>query len=68
MPIVPLVIQGSREILPANKYLPVKGALKIKVLKSINTKDGTKMSSKELKDIVRKKILDTLDEPDLLVK
>lgn len=68
MPIVPLVIQGSREILPANKYLPVKGVLKIKVLKSINTKDGTKMSSKELKDIVRKKILDTLDEPDLLVK
>ena len=68
MPIVPLVIQGSREILPANKYLPAKGALKIKVLKSINTKDGTKMSSKELKDIVRKKILDTLDEPDLLVK
>ena len=66
MPLVPLVINGSRKILPANKFLPNIGNLSIHILEAINTHHKSFDSSKELKKLSRERILKVLDEPDLL--
>ncbi len=66
MPLVPLVIIGSRKILPANKFLPNTGNLCVHILETIDTNHEAFNSSKELKKLSRERILKVLGEPDLL--
>lgn len=65
MPIVPVVIHGAREVLPADRILLRRAPLRIDVLAPISPIYG---SSKALAEQARQRILTVLDEPDLLRK
>jgi len=67
IPLIPLVIRGSRKILPAEKFLPVHGKIKIDILTAIKPNNKTYQSSRSLSNLARKKILEKLNEPDLLL-
>jgi len=66
LPVVPIVIRGSRLILPAGAALPSPGALSIEVLSAIQPEDPAFASSAELTETARQAILARLGEPDLL--
>lgn len=65
LPVVPLVISGSRHILPAQRFLPRHGHLRIDVLPPIHPQDHPARDSKGLAQAARQRILHHLDEPDL---
>lgn len=66
IPVVPLVISGAREILPARTWLPRRGRLRIDLLQAICPQDPAYDSSKKLAARARLQMLAVLDEPDLL--
>lgn len=66
IPIVPVVISGSRKILPAEAVLPRHGHLVIDVLDPIDSRDPAWSTSRKLAEQARQRILAVLDEPDLL--
>ena len=66
VPVVPVVISGSRHILPAGRSLPRHGNLRIDILNPIDPSDVAFENSKALADLARQRILDVLGEPDLL--
>jgi len=68
VPLVPMVINGSREILPANTFLPRTGTIDIHILNAISPENNAFNSSKELAALSRQRILEVLNEPDLLVE
>lgn len=65
LPIVPIVIEGSRHILPARRVLPRPGHLRIEVLDAIRPADPAFCSSRALAEAARQRILAVLEEPDL---
>jgi len=67
VPIVPVVISGSRQVLPGGKLLPRHGHLRVEILDPIDCGDPAYCSSRELADAARRAMLAVLDEPDLLV-
>jgi len=64
--VVPVVIRGARKILPARVWLPRHGTLSIDVLHPIRPSDPAYQSSKSLAAEARRRMLQILDEPDLL--
>jgi 1-acyl-sn-glycerol-3-phosphate acyltransferase len=66
VPVVPVVISGSRHILPAGRVLPRHGHLHLEVLNPIDPTAAEFASSRDLAEAARQKILEVLDEPDLL--
>ncbi len=66
VPVVPVVISGSRRLLPAGRALPRRSQLRVEVLNPIDPAENAFGSSKSLADLARRKILEVLDEPDLL--
>jgi 1-acyl-sn-glycerol-3-phosphate acyltransferase len=66
LPIVPIVIFGSRYILPAERLMPRHGHIRIEVLNPIEPSNSTFKNSKDLAELTRQRILTILDEPDLL--
>lgn len=62
--IVPVVIRGSRQILPARRILPRHGQLEIDVLEPIRPGER-ECNSRSLAADCRQRILAVLDEPDL---
>jgi 1-acyl-sn-glycerol-3-phosphate acyltransferase len=66
LPVVPLAINGSRRILPARRFLPRHGRLRIEVLEPVLPDQPCFRSSKLLAEIARRRVLAVLDEPDLL--
>ena len=66
LPVVPVVISGSRHIMPAATFLPRHGHLVIDVLDPIGPDDPAFGNSKDLAGLTRQRILTVLDEPDLL--
>jgi 1-acyl-sn-glycerol-3-phosphate acyltransferase len=66
VPVVPVVISGSRRILPAEKILPQHGHLRIDILNPIEPSHKSFSSSKTLAELARQDILQVLEEPDLL--
>jgi 1-acyl-sn-glycerol-3-phosphate acyltransferase len=66
MPIVPLVISGTRYVMPANRYLPRYGPIKIDILAPITPDHASYSHHRELAKTVRQSILAVLDEPDLV--
>lgn len=66
LPVVPVVISGSRWILPAGKILPRRGEISISMLAAITPVHAAFGSSKKLADYSRQRILSVLDEPDAL--
>ena len=67
VPIVPVVIRGSRAILPAESILPRPGRLEIEVLESVDLgADEPGNRAMRLKQRARDRVLAAIDEPDLL--
>lgn len=66
LPIVPVVISGSRGVLPAATILPRRGRLAIDMLTAIEPSDPAFDNSKDLAELARQRILTVLNEPDLL--
>jgi 1-acyl-sn-glycerol-3-phosphate acyltransferase len=66
MPIVPIVISGTRYVLPASRYLPRYGRIRVDILAPINPDHGSYSNHRELAKTVRKRIIAVLDEPDLV--
>lgn len=64
--VVPLVINGSRHILRGGTVLPRHGNLRIDILDAIEPTDAVFADGKELAALARDRILQVLDEPDLL--
>ena len=65
LPLVPVVIRGSRQILPARTMMPRRGRLKIDILQAIDPADPAFGNSALLAELARQRILTVLDEPDL---
>lgn len=66
MPLVPVVIRGSRAILPTGSVLPRRGHLKIDVLDPVLPDHPAYAEHRSLAEHARQQILTVLDEPDLL--
>jgi len=66
IPLVPVAINGSREILPPTTLWPRRKNLRVDVLDPIDPEDPAYTSSAALASLARARILDVLDEPDLL--
>ena len=66
MPVVPAVISGSRQVMPGGHILPRHGHLRIDVLNPIEPGDLAYGDSSDLAELSRQRILEVLDEPDLL--
>ncbi|MEQ1803404.1 MAG: lysophospholipid acyltransferase family protein [Gammaproteobacteria bacterium] len=64
IPVVPVVIRGSRSMLPASRALPRPGRLEIIVKPAIRPAPSSPAAS--LQEEARRSILADLDEPDLL--
>jgi len=67
LPIVPVAIRGARKIVPPKSLWPRQGSLQIDFLQPIEPFDSAYESSAELAEATRQKILEVLDEPDLLL-
>ncbi len=68
LPVVPVVISGSRALLPAATILPRRGHLSIDMLDPIEPGDPAFDNSKDLAELARQRILSVLQEPDLLAQ
>jgi 1-acyl-sn-glycerol-3-phosphate acyltransferase len=66
VPVVPAVISGSRQVYPGGHILPRHGHLRIDVLQPIEPGDPAFGASATLAELSRQRILEVLDEPDLL--
>lgn len=66
MPVVPIAIGGSRQMLPAGRFLPHRGPLTIDILPAIAPGDPAYDSHRDLAETSRQRILAVLGEPDLL--
>ncbi len=66
LPVVPVIIEGARQMMPANRRLPVPGKLSIEVLEPIPTSDIAYRSSRSLATLSRERMLAVVSEPDLL--
>ena len=66
MPVVPVVLSGSRHVLPGGHVLPRHGHLRIDVMNPIEPSDAAYENSRDLAELSRQRILEVLDEPDLL--
>jgi 1-acyl-sn-glycerol-3-phosphate acyltransferase len=66
MPIVPVAISGTREMLPAGRFWPWPSRIRIDILPPINPDDPAFENHRLLADTARQRILAVLNEPDLL--
>ena len=66
LPVIPAVISGSRQIMPGGHILPRHGHLRIDVLNPIEPDDPAYDNSRVLAELSRQRVLEVLDEPDLL--
>jgi 1-acyl-sn-glycerol-3-phosphate acyltransferase len=66
LPVVPIAISGTREMLPARRVLPRRTQLLIDILPAISPGDEAFASSRHLAETARQAILAVLDEPDLV--
>lgn len=64
LPVVPIVIRGSRHILPAHVWLPHHGRLEVEVLPAIAPAGRNGDAARALRDAVRGEILARCGEPD----
>ncbi len=66
MPIVPIVISGTRHMLPSLRMLPRFSPIRVDVLPPINPDHESFEKHRELAKLARQRILAVLDEPDLV--
>ena len=66
VPVVPVVISGTRHVLPAGRILPRHGHFRIDILNPLDRSNPAYGDSRALAAEARRNILEVLDEPDLL--
>ncbi len=66
IPVVPVAISGTREMLPAGRLLPKRVDLTIDILPAISPGDDDYGNSRALAESARQRIIAVLGEPDLL--
>ena len=66
LPVVPIAISGTREMLPAGRIMPWPSPIKFQILPPITPDHPQFSESRALAEAARQAILDALDEPDLL--
>jgi len=66
MPVVPVAIHGSRDMMPMRHFLPRPRRLHIEILEPIPIDDPAFENHRELAEVARQRILEHLGEPDLL--
>jgi 1-acyl-sn-glycerol-3-phosphate acyltransferase len=64
LPVVPVVIQGARQKLPAGRFLPAPGPLRVRICEPV-VGGSTEISARVLLAGARRAMLAHLDEPDL---
>jgi len=65
MPVVPVVIHGARQVLPADTFLPRRGPLRVEILEPLPLPAGPDPVV-TLREGARAAILERLGEPDLV--
>lgn len=65
LPVVPVSIRGTRQLLPARTLLPFHAKLRVDILKPIDTRH---CNSAEIAELARQSILAVLEEPDLVTE
>ena len=68
VPLVPVVIRGSRNILPAETFRVRRGPLRIDILVPISPGDPEYAHHKSVAAVARERMLAILDEPDLTAR
>ena len=66
MPVVPIAISGTREMLGADRNLPRPAPIRVDILPPILPDDAAYGNHHSLAEAARQRILAVLDEPDLL--
>ena len=66
LPVVPVAISGTREMLPSGRILPWPVPLTIRILPAIAPGDPDFTDNRRLAEAARQRILEVLDEPDLV--
>lgn len=66
LPIVPIVIQGTRSCLPPGSIRPRPGRIRVRILPAIRPEGAAADAASVLRDAARAAILRHLDEPDLI--
>jgi len=64
LPIVPIVIRGSRQILPAHQLIPIPSRISV-IIKPIVNPERDEISPADLIRACRQRILEDLNEPDI---
>lgn len=67
LPVVPVVIHGSRQILPAHCWWPRPGSLEVEVLPAVAPQGRRGDDARELRRQVREDILKACGEPDAAI-
>jgi 1-acyl-sn-glycerol-3-phosphate acyltransferase len=65
VPVVPVVIRGSRDVLPSGVRLPRRARLEVIVRRPIAPQGTTPEAIAHVREASRHAILELLDEPDL---
>lgn len=66
MPVVPVAISGTREMMPSKQLIPRPAELNVDILPAFAPGDKVFASSRKLAEASRQRILAALDEPDLI--
>lgn len=66
LPVVPVAISGTRDMLPSGRHLPCPVPLTIHILPAIRPADPDFSDNRRLAEAARQRIIAVLDEPDLL--
>lgn len=64
LPVVPVVIHGARQKLPAGAFLPAPGPLRVRICEPV-LGEGAALSARTLLTATRRRMLVHLEEPDL---
>lgn len=67
-PLVPVVISGSRAILPMGRFLPIRGDLTIQIIDPVMPDHPAFARHRLLAEEARRRMLGVLDEPDLVTQ
>ena len=68
MPVVPVAVSGTRQMMSSGQYLPRPCGIRVEILPAIAPGDPSFADNRELAEAARQAILAVLDEPDLLEK
>lgn len=67
LPVVPVLIRGTRRVLPPGSRLPrPAGPIEVRVCSPVQAESADGRAARRLRDHVRRRMLDELGEPDLV--